>query len=173
MYSEKIIGIRYFGISISAVNSVLLERDLLLIYISLGKLCFCCFCMPFLTQVRCVQRSSFFIFIIGLWWFSVWEHMIQDKTFFHVGVLFLSVLFCLDYPEVFSVCWSFTQRKQGMPFSSASWTRRIHNTISYLLCVALDALVKRRAFKNEDAVDSCQRLAAKGQGLKGWTWPFL
>lgn len=52
-----------------------------------------------------------------------------------------------------------------MPFLPASRTRRIGNTISYLLCVALDALVKRGAFKNEHTVESGQRPAAKEQGL--------
>lgn len=36
-----------------------------------------------------------------------------------------------------------------MPFLSAPWNRQIDNKISNLICVALDALVKRGAFKNE------------------------
>lgn len=53
----------YFGIGIFAANSILSERDSLPMRVSLGKIYLC---IPFLTWVCYLQRSSFFIFVLSL-----------------------------------------------------------------------------------------------------------
>lgn len=95
------------------------------------------------------QRLFFFIFIIDSYGF-VWYRL---KHFLHVSVLFF---FCSFLPWIswsFFCVLKFHPRGTRYPILPAHWTSQVDNTISYLLCVALDALVKRGAFKNECAVE--------------------